>query len=191
MSFLRSRSSFGYSRSLLSGQNLSCGRVVMDCPVLKALQALVLSSQMADASVSEGSRWDGVRELTQLSGVSRKPSRVPVRKTLQVVTGVSLMCSKQISSSFLQVVIGRRTNTSRGQRQCQQLAMHAVGDERHFVLECPAMQLIRNRSPVLYGPATTIMHMLTWQSGILGHFIRHWCYIPVGVHARIQHGFIM
>jgi len=50
----------------------------------------------------------------------------------------------RLGCSTLPVVMGRRDSTPRHQRHCQQCGTAAVGDERHLVFECPAVQHIRD-----------------------------------------------
>jgi len=52
--------------------------------------------------------------------------------------------------STLPVVMGRRDHTPRHRRHCQQCDPAVVGDERHMIVECPAVQHIRDRNPDLF-----------------------------------------
>ncbi len=63
-------------------------------------------------------------------------------------------------------VLGRRYKVSRAQRHCHLCDMHALGDERHLVFECPGMQGIRDRYPSLFA-VTTMQHFM-WQDDIVG-----------------------
>jgi len=47
-------------------------------------------------------------------------------------------------------VMGRRDSTPRHLRHCQQCGTAAVGDERHLVFECPAVQHICDYHSDLY-----------------------------------------
>ena len=52
---------------------------------------------------------------------------------------------------------------SQGQRLCQRCNLHALHDERHLVLECPAMQCVRDQYPALFSPAQNTMQLFMWQ----------------------------
>ena len=58
----------------------------------------------------------------------------------------------------MKFVLGRRTGVPRAQRLCQRCNLHALHDERHLV-ECPAMQCVRDRYPALFGPANNTMQL--------------------------------
>ena len=70
-------------------------------------------------------------------------------------------------------VLGRRTGTPRDQRLCQHCTLHAIHDEKHLVLECPAMQPVRDRYPALFSPACSTMQLFMWQPDTVGvaHYI--------------------
>ena len=70
-------------------------------------------------------------------------------------------------------VLGRRTGTPRDQRLCQHCTLHAIHDEKHLVLECPAMQPVRDRYPALFSPACGTMQLFIWQPDTVGvaHYI--------------------
>ena len=38
-----------------------------------------------------------------------------------------------------------------------------LGDERHLLFECPAVQSFRDQSPALYGAAIQTMQQFMWQ----------------------------
>jgi hypothetical protein len=48
-----------------------------------------------------------------------------------------------------------------------------IGDERHLVFECPALQSIRDRYPGLFGADIVTMQQFMWQLDIVGvaHFV--------------------
>ena len=73
----------------------------------------------------------------------------------------------------LPIVLGRRSGIPRDRRLCQHCALHAVHDERHLLLECPAMQTVRDRYPALFSPAKGSMQLFMWQPDIVGvaHFV--------------------
>ena len=66
-------------------------------------------------------------------------------------------------------VLGRRFGIPRDQRLCQHCTLHAAHDERHLLLECPAMQTVRDHYPALFSPAQGSMHLfrlVLWGSHI-------------------------
>ena len=82
----------------------------------------------------------------------------------------------------LPVVLGRRDRVPRDQRLCRGCDLHVVGDERHMVFECPAMQTVRDRYPTLFAPAHSTMQLFLWQPDLVrvAHFIMD-CFDAIGV----------
>ena len=82
----------------------------------------------------------------------------------------------------LPVVLGRRDRVPRDQRLCRGCDLHAVGDERHMVFECPALQTVRDRYPTLFAPAHSTMQLFLWQPDLVrvAHFIMD-CFDAIGV----------
>ena len=70
-------------------------------------------------------------------------------------------------------VSGRWDRVPRAQRVCLHCAQHIIGDERHLVVECPALQIRRNRYSGLFGAAIVTMQQFMWQLDIVGvaHFV--------------------
>ena len=70
--------------------------------------------------------------------------------------------------------LGRRTGAPRAQRLCQRCNQHAVGDERHIVFGCPALQSVRDKYATLFVHATYTMQQFMWQVDLPGvaHFIK-------------------
>ena len=62
----------------------------------------------------------------------------------------------RLSCSEIPVVLGRRTGVPRGQRACRLCGSGAVGDERHMVFECPALQQIRDEFEHLFSSGVTM-----------------------------------
>jgi hypothetical protein len=69
-------------------------------------------------------------------------------------------------------------NLARAQACNQACQLHnnfagALDDERHFVLECPAMQSVRDRYPALFHVSKSTMQLFMWQADIVGvaHYI--------------------
>ena len=73
----------------------------------------------------------------------------------------------------LQNVSGRRSGVPRPQRHCTHCAMHTLGDERHLIFECPAVQPIRAKYPSLFGTTIVTMQQFMWQGDLLrvAHFV--------------------
>ncbi len=73
----------------------------------------------------------------------------------------------------LPVVLGRRTGIPRAQRLCPRCDQHAVGDERHMVFECPALQAVRDKHAALFAHGDCTMQQFMWQVDITGvaHFV--------------------
>ncbi len=70
-------------------------------------------------------------------------------------------------------VSGRWARIPRPQRLCMRCAQQVIGDERHLVFECPALQSVRDRYPGLFGAAIVTMQQFMWQLDIVGvaHFV--------------------
>ncbi len=70
-------------------------------------------------------------------------------------------------------VSGRWARVPRPQRLCMRCAQQVLGDERHLVFECPALQSVRDRYPGLFGAAIVTMQQFMWQLDIVGvaHFV--------------------
>ena len=69
--------------------------------------------------------------------------------------------------------IGRRTGVPRLQRLCPRCDMHIVGDERHVIFECAALQPVRDKFPELFGDTILTMKDFMWQENtvLVGKFI--------------------
>ena len=72
----------------------------------------------------------------------------------------SLLRFRMGAHSFL-FVSGRRTGVLKAQRLCQRCKLHAHHDERHLVMECPAMQCVRDRCPALFSPVEYTTQLFT------------------------------
>jgi len=79
----------------------------------------------------------------------------------------------RLGAHSLPVVMGRRTGIPRAQRLCQQCDQHAVGDERHMIFECPALQALRDKYAGLFASGACTMQQFMWQADITGvaHFV--------------------
>jgi hypothetical protein len=63
--------------------------------------------------------------------------------------------------------VGRRTGVPRTQRVCPGCPLQEVGDERHLVLTCPALEHIRFRYRHLFTSRTDTMVQFLWQDDLL------------------------
>ncbi len=70
-------------------------------------------------------------------------------------------------------VSGRWARVARAQRYCLHCDQHVLGDERHLVFECPAVQSIRDQYPALFATAIQTMQQFMWQLDIVSvaHFV--------------------
>jgi len=70
-------------------------------------------------------------------------------------------------------VTGRWAKVPRAQRMCMHCDQQVIGDERHLVFECPAVQSIRARYPALFGADIATMQHFMWQLDInsVAHFV--------------------
>ena len=73
----------------------------------------------------------------------------------------------------LPIVMGRRSGVPRSQRVCLQCDLHVVGDERHMVFDCTALQPVRERYLDLFGPNIITMQQFMWQRDLIrvAHFV--------------------
>jgi hypothetical protein len=67
----------------------------------------------------------------------------------------------------LPVDVGRRTGVPRTQRVCPWCPLQEVGDERHPVFTCPALEHIRLRYRHLFTSRTDTMAQFLWQDDLL------------------------
>lgn len=63
----------------------------------------------------------------------------------------------------LPIVIGRRTGVPRSESLCTCCSLGEVGDERHLVFVCPAVQHIRDKHRHLFTPRRPTMRQFVWQ----------------------------
>jgi hypothetical protein len=70
-------------------------------------------------------------------------------------------------------VLGRRTRVPRAQRLCLHCDQHVLGDERHLIFECSAVQFLRTKYQALFGVDIQTMLQFMWQLDIVGvaHFV--------------------
>ena len=100
-----------------------------------------------------------------------KPSGVRRSKSL-----LQLPISSRCMSVFLRFRMGchslpivrvRRSGVPRHLWLCSYCASHSVGDERHFVFDCVALQPIRVMYLDLFGPAMVTMQQFMWQDNLV------------------------
>ena len=68
----------------------------------------------------------------------------------------------RLSSHSLPIEQGRRAKLPRAMRFCPFCPGHHVGDERHLVFECPALQHIRQHYADIYSDARSRMRLFMW-----------------------------
>ena len=56
-----------------------------------------------------------------------------------------------------------RANLVRAQRLCLLCDQRAVGDERHMVFECPALQGVRDKYAALFVDGASTMQQFLWR----------------------------
>ena len=81
----------------------------------------------------------------------------------------------RMGAHSLPVVQGRRTGAPRAQRLCLLCDQRALGDERHMVFECPALQGVRDKYAALFVDGASTMQQFMWQQdviGVLAHFVQ-------------------
>ena len=86
----------------------------------------------------------------------------------------------------LPIVLGRRTGVPRAQRLCQRCNLHVLHDERHLVIECPAMQCVQDRYAALFMQRCSCGSMTLW-----GRHTPSWiilgCLVPLRVLLMMHH----
>ena len=80
----------------------------------------------------------------------------------------------RMGAHSLPVIQGRRTGATRAQRLCLLCDQRAVGDERHMVFECPALQSVRDKYAALFLDGASTMQQFMWQQDVIGivHFVQ-------------------
>ena len=81
------------------------------------------------------------------------------------ISKLRLLAQFRMGSHLLPVEQGRfqRPRVPRYLRRCTLCGTHALGDERHFVFECPSFQAIRSGFTDLFDAAGGAMRSLLWQ----------------------------
>jgi len=74
----------------------------------------------------------------------RQQERLQIFRQRHSPRQIGIYVRFRLGCSTLPVVMGRRYSTPRHLRHCQRCGTAAVGDERHLVFECPAVQHIRD-----------------------------------------------
>ena len=71
----------------------------------------------------------------------------------------------RLSAYSLPVVLSR-TSTPHAQSLCQECDQHAVGDERHMLIECPALQGEQDKYATLFANGACTVQHFVWQVDI-------------------------
>ena len=98
-------------------------------------------------------RTEGAAECTYWRWFSRIPRQqvhLRIFRQLHSARRIGSYLRFRFGCSTLPVVMGRRDHTPRHRRHCQQCDAAVVGDERHMILKCPAVQHIRDQNPDLF-----------------------------------------
>jgi hypothetical protein len=67
----------------------------------------------------------------------------------------------------LSIATGRLRGIPRHERWCDQCSLHLVGDEQHFVFNCPFLQQVRDRYPDLFHLPIRSLQQFLWQEDIV------------------------
>jgi len=98
-------------------------------------------------------RTEGAAKCTSWRWFSRTPRQqvhLRIFRQRQSARRIGSCLLFRLCGSTLPVVMGRRDHTPRHRRHCQQCDAAVVGDERHMIFECPAVQHIRDQNPDLF-----------------------------------------
>ncbi len=101
--------------------------------------------QLLDAL--SGFRSPHTQFLVLASRTPRQQVRLRIFRQRHSARRIGSYLRFRLGCSTLPVVMGRRDHTPRHRRHCQQCDAAGVGDERHMIFECPAVQHIRDQSP--------------------------------------------
>ena len=71
----------------------------------------------------------------------------------------------RLGAHSLLVVVSCRTGTPRAQRLSQHCDQHAVGDERHIMFECPALQAVRD-TMLHCLPVVQALQQVMWRTSL-------------------------
>ncbi len=74
-----------------------------------------------------------------------------------------------------------RDHTPRHRRHCQQCDAAVVGDERHMILKCPAVQHIRDQNPDLFWDGQSMREFVRQTRLLCLHSIVSSCQISLAV----------
>ena len=117
----------------------------------------------ADLSVCPRSCASQVRLVTYQSWFSRpQNARISYLKLPVSASDLRLLMRFRMGCHALPVETGRHHNIPRSSRVCTHCTTGSVGDERHLLFECPALQSIRDEYASLMADSRDCMRLLMW-----------------------------
>ncbi len=154
------------TRNWVWGLRQACRRVGFELPlslqrarpvdVLHVMDLQAAQQQRAWEALSVCPRTcqsEGAAKCTYWRWFSRTPQqqeRLGIFRQRHSARRIGIYLRFRLGCSDLPVVMGRRDGTARHMRRCQRCSDAAVGDERHMVFECPAVQHIRDQHSDLF-----------------------------------------
>ncbi len=132
----------------------SLRRPPRDVPALSSCEAAQQQRAWEALSVCPRTcRTEGARKCTYWRRLSRTPQQqvhLRIFRRRHSARRIGSYLRFRLGCSTLPVVMGRRDHTLRHRRHCQQCDAAVVGDERHMIFECPAVQHICDQNPDLF-----------------------------------------
>jgi hypothetical protein len=164
--FLTGLRRIGYPRTIRCDTLIS-----VDPPTVQSLLADQSNTVWQGLSISPRTCPSrGAQLCTYLRWFAR-PSLLPPRvSALRLPIGVRrlrIFLRFRMGCHGLPVDVGRRTGVPRTQRVCPWCPLQEVGDERHLVFTCPALEHIRLRYRHLFTSRTDTMVQFLWQDDLL------------------------
>ena len=169
-SFHRSLRAVGYEFAFTTLLPICLGTVLqlLDAPTAQLLGTLDICPRTCpsqNATLCTYFRW-----FAKPSGARRPKSllQLPISSRC-----MSVFLRFRMGCHSLPIVRGRRYGVPRRLRLCSYCASHSVGDERHLVFDCVALQPIRVLYLDLFGPAIVTMQQFMWQDNLVrvAHFV--------------------
>ena len=169
-SFHRSLRAVGYEFAFTTLLPICLGTVLqlLDAPTAQLLGTLDICPRTCpsqNATLCTYFRW-----FAKPSGARRPKSllQLPISSRC-----MSVFLRFRMGCHSLPIVRGRRSGVPRRLRLCSYCASHSVGDERHLVFDCVALQPIRVLYLDLFGPAIVTMQQFMWQDNLVrvAHFV--------------------
>jgi len=100
-----------------------------------------------------------------------KPSHYPRQlSAVRLPLGARLVRSYlrfRLGCHYLPIVVGRRTGVPRSERLCPHCSLGDLGDERHLVFICPAVQHVRDKYAHLFTRRGLTMRQFLWQDDMI------------------------